>query len=116
MWDCHTTLPQRVDLALNGYLRNWRLRTRPGNSHRQIRKMVTPPGAPFQREAWRVSSISRYYSVGTLSNRSRFHAGLTAGITCAVTPGSVPTFPQLSQEGDKPPSPLWVPLFLTWSE
>ena len=43
MWDCHTTLPQRVDLALNGYLRNWRLRTRPGNSHRQIRKMVKPP-------------------------------------------------------------------------
>ena len=43
MWDCHTTLPQRIDLALNGCLRNWRLRTRLGRSHRQIRKIVKPP-------------------------------------------------------------------------
>ena len=43
MWDCHTMLPQRIDLALNGCLRNWRLRTRLGRSHRQIRKIVKPP-------------------------------------------------------------------------
>ena len=43
MWDCHTTPPQRVDLALDRHLRNWWLRTRSGSSHRQIHKMAKPP-------------------------------------------------------------------------
>ena len=48
MRGCHTTPPQRVDLALDRRLRNWWLRTRSGNSHHQIHKMATPPpGAPF---------------------------------------------------------------------
>ena len=43
MRDCHTTPPQRIYLALNVCLRNWRLRTRSGSSHRQIHKIVKPP-------------------------------------------------------------------------
>ena len=43
MWDCHTTPPQRVDLALDRHLRNWWLRIRLGRSHRQLRKIAKPP-------------------------------------------------------------------------
>ena len=42
MWDCHTTPPQRVDLALDRRFRNWWLRTQSGSSHSQIHKTATP--------------------------------------------------------------------------
>ena len=43
MWDCHTTSPQRVDLAPDRRLRNWWLRTQSGSSHSQVHKTATPP-------------------------------------------------------------------------